>query len=73
MFVLQLNQRKLKKLEKDYQCFLEQQSQLEDPVVRLEVGITIAMCVLHTLTNCHQLVFNYKDPNSKLHDVACYS
>ena len=30
---------RLKKLEKDYQSFLEQQAQLEDPVVRLEVRL----------------------------------
>lgn len=43
----QVTQRKLKKLEKDYQIFLEQQALLEDPVVRLEVS----HCLLCTISN----------------------
>ena len=31
-----INDKKLSKLQKDYQSFLEQQAQLEDPVMRLE-------------------------------------
>lgn len=32
-----LTEKKLAKLEKDYQLFVERQAQLEDPVMRLEV------------------------------------
>ena len=35
----QITERKLKKLEKEYQAYLEQQAQMEDPVMRLEVGV----------------------------------
>ena len=38
-FVSKVTDTRLKKLEKDYQSFLEQQAQLEDPVVRLEVRL----------------------------------
>jgi len=34
---LQLKERKLKDLEKDYPAYLEQQAELEDPLKRLEV------------------------------------
>ena len=37
VLVLQLKERKLKDLEKDYPAYLEQQAELEDPVKRLEV------------------------------------
>ncbi len=36
MFTFKINEKKLSKLQKDYQSFLEQQAQLEDPVVKLE-------------------------------------
>ena len=35
-----VNDKKLSKLEKDHQSFLEQQAQMEDPVMRLEVNFT---------------------------------
>lgn len=34
-----MNQRKLKKLEKDYQVYLEQLALEEDPLVRMEVRL----------------------------------
>ena len=37
--LLQLKERKLKDIEKDYPAYLEQQAELEDPVRRLEVGV----------------------------------
>lgn len=48
LLMKQVTQRKLKKLEKDYQSFLEQQTLLEDPVVRLEV-IHVWTCLLCTI------------------------
>ena len=36
MFTFKVNEKKLSKLQKDYQSYLEQQAQLEDPVMRLE-------------------------------------
>ena len=35
--LLQVKERKLKELEKDYPTYLEQQAELEDPLRRLEV------------------------------------
>ena len=35
----QVTEKKLSKLQKDYQSFLDQQAQLEDPVKRLEVEL----------------------------------
>ena len=37
--LLQLKERKLKDIEKDYPAYLEQQAELEDPVRRLEVSV----------------------------------
>ena len=36
MFTFKVSEKKLSKLEKDYQSYLEHQAQLDDPVVRLE-------------------------------------
>ena len=36
MFSFKVTEKKLTKLQKDYQSYLEQQAQLEDPVMRLE-------------------------------------
>ena len=36
MLTFKVNEKKLSKLQKDYQSYLEQQAQLEDPVMRLE-------------------------------------
>lgn len=36
MLNFKVNEKKLGKLQKDYQSYLEQQAQLEDPVMRLE-------------------------------------
>jgi septal ring factor EnvC (AmiA/AmiB activator) len=36
MSTIKVNEKKLSKLQKDYQSYLEQQAQLEDPVMRLE-------------------------------------
>ena len=36
MFSFKVSDKKLSKLERDYQSYLEQQAQLEDPVFRLE-------------------------------------
>lgn len=36
MFTFKVSEKKLSKLEKDYQSYLEHQAQLEDPVLRLE-------------------------------------
>ena len=36
--LLQVKERKLKEIEKEYPIYLEQQAELQDPVRRLEVG-----------------------------------
>ena len=40
-----VSEKKLAKYEKEHQLFLEQQAQMEDPVMRLEVSFTILTSV----------------------------
>lgn len=45
----QINFKKLKKIEKDYQIHLEQLAQLEDPMARMEVGKLVSKLLYNIL------------------------
>ena len=49
MFTFKVNEKKLLKLQKDYQSYLEQQAQLEDPVMRLERDNKVLRDTIHRL------------------------
>lgn len=49
MFTFKVNEKKLSKLQKDYQSYLEQQAQLEDPVMRLERDNKVLRDTIHRL------------------------
>ena len=50
--LLQVKERKLKELEKDYPTYLEQQAELEDPLRRLEVCLFYTDFVSYTKCVC---------------------
>ena len=56
--LVQVKERKLKDLEKEYPAYLEQLAELEDPVKRLEVWFTINTS--HIICKCsYNSMFNF--------------